>query len=417
MGIHREDANSSLPPFEAEMRRRLWRQLLILDFTSSELAGSAPGYTVMMGLDSNSRIPLNLNDDDLYEDMKELPAERYGATDMMFCRLRYEFGSFFLFLHKSKGGTFDSNFQGLNSDDTPLAAKDRHIEELENKLQTQYLRFCDPINRLHSLTTIAARAAINGMRLRAHHPRQYADGGKNMPQEEKDLLWTLSIRVMKYDIHCHAQKDLQGYLWHVRVYFQWHAFIYLLNELRIRRVGDEVDKAWELVEEVLHYHPEIMMSSDFALYRAIRSITLRAWDAREAEVRRLGMFIVTPDIINSIRTRAGVQTRNGPTSQAGIVLPTPHRNGSIMGHYNQYDAPAPAPEAIMVEHAVANHAATPYSVSWPPNSMPGEDRIDPSIMELPKPGEPSPIDWDAWDSLVQNMDLPTLEFGLDAFFK
>ena len=50
-----------------------------------------------------------------------------------------------------------------------------------------------------------------------------------------------------------------------------------------------------------------------------------------------------------------------------------------------------------------------YSMSWPA-VVPGEDLF------MPKPGQPSPIDWDAWDSLVQ-MDLPTLEFGLEAFFK
>lgn len=59
--------------------------------------------------------------------------------------------------------------------------------------------------------------------------------------------------------------------------------------------------------------------------------------------------------------------------------------------------------------APATNPQMNYAMSWPA-VVPGEDLF------MPKPGGHSPIDWDAWDSLVQ-MDLPTLEFGLEAFFK
>ena len=49
-----------------------------------------------------------------------------------------------------------------------------------------------------------------------------------------------------------------------------------------------------------------------------------------------------------------------------------------------------------------------YSMSWPA-VVPGEDLF------MPKPGQPSPIDWDAWDTLVQ-MDLPTLEAAMRTIF-
>jgi hypothetical protein len=225
MGIHREDVDARLPPFEAEMRRRLWHQLMILDFTSSELAGCAPYYSSTMIADFDSRVPLNVNEEDLREDMKEMPPERFGATDMIFCRLRYEFRAFFMLIHRPRthklGSGFDASWSRITEDTVSLAEKDKCIDELEAKLQTNFLRFCDPINRLHNLTALAARAAVAGMRLRAHHPRQYPDGGKDVPQSERDLCFDLSMKIIKYDILCHSQKDLQGYIWHVRVYFQW----------------------------------------------------------------------------------------------------------------------------------------------------------------------------------------------------
>jgi hypothetical protein len=231
MGIHREDVDAGLPPFEAEMRRRLWHQLLILDFTASELAGCAPNYSFNLIVDS--RTPLNLNEEDLREDMKEMPPERLGATDMIFCRLRYEFRAFFMLVHKPRsyrlGTSFDASWNRLTEDTIPMAEKDKCIDDLENKLQTNFLRFCDPINRLHNLVGIAARAAVSGMRLRAHHPRQYAESGKEVPQSERDLCFNLSMNIMKYDIMCHSQKELQGYIWHVRVYFQWYVERHLLS--------------------------------------------------------------------------------------------------------------------------------------------------------------------------------------------
>jgi hypothetical protein len=228
MGVHRDDVDVKLSPFEAEMRRRLWHQLMILDFTSSELAGCAPNYSVHMIMDFDSRVPLNLNEEDLREDMKEMPPERFGATDMIFCRLRYEFRAFFMLIHKPRsykfgrlGTTIDASWSRLTEDNVSIKEKDECIDDLENRLQTNYLRFCDPINRLHNLTGIAARAAVAGMRLRAHHPRQFIDSGQEVPQSERDLCFALSMKIMKYDLMCHQQKELQGYIWHVRVYFQW----------------------------------------------------------------------------------------------------------------------------------------------------------------------------------------------------
>ena len=74
--------------------------------------------------------------------------------------------------------------------------------------------------------------------------------------------------------------------------------------------------------------------------------------------------------------------------------------------------------SIENENAANIELAHPYNVIWPQamESM-GNGNLPEGVMEVPKPDEPSPIDWDAWDSLVQSMDLPTLEFGLDAFFK
>jgi hypothetical protein len=259
------------------MRRRLWRQLIILDHTSSELAGSSATYTIMMN-QSDAKLPLNVNDSDLDPAMTELPKEREGATDMIFCALRCHFSTFFLDLARGSTQTFDFPWHPLLSRDASLEQKDKGIDELMRTLEAKFLRYCDPLNPLHILTSVAARAANCGMRLRAHHPRQYPDGGASLPQKEKDMLFSLSQKIMQYYTLVHSTPSLKRYEWHIHAFFQWHALIYLLSELRFRKVGEDANRAWELIEDAFQYHPEIVSESSYALYVAIRSLTMKAWD-------------------------------------------------------------------------------------------------------------------------------------------
>jgi hypothetical protein len=151
IGLHRDDGTGALTPFERELRRRLWRQLMILDHTSCELAGSSPNYTILLP-SWDAQLPLNVNDSDLDPDMAELPTEREGVTEMIFCALRYEFSSFFLHISRGTASAFDAFSSPLNPAHSSIAEKDRVIDELKQKLEEKFLRFCDPLIPLHNLT-------------------------------------------------------------------------------------------------------------------------------------------------------------------------------------------------------------------------------------------------------------------------
>jgi len=95
LGLHRDGEAHGLPPFEVEMRRRLWLQLLILDHTSAELAGSAPTFWSMMHDTWDTKRPHNINDTDINSSATEFPPERHGPTEMIFVLLRHKFGEYF----------------------------------------------------------------------------------------------------------------------------------------------------------------------------------------------------------------------------------------------------------------------------------------------------------------------------------
>ncbi|TID22922.1 hypothetical protein E6O75_ATG02096 [Venturia nashicola] len=406
IGLHHDQASDSLSPFEIEMRRRLWRQLIILDHTSSELAGSAPTYSIMIG-QSDAKLPLNVNDTDLSPTMSSFPTPHEGATDMIFCQLRYEFGSFFVQLTKpglkaQQQQQQQAHHGGIDDSPFSMAKKDETINALEQTLQQKFLKYCDPLIPLHNLTAIAARAAICGMRLRAHHPRQYADGGASMSQSERDTLFTLSLKIMQYDTLVHATPSLHKFLWHVRVYFQWHALIYLLTEMRFRKVGPEAEKAWEQVEDVFQYHAEILNQDDYALYSAIRILTLRAWEARKAELQRLHLAVEMPPVILKMRDM-GLEMK-GPFPVRAL------ENNLNMNHHVAVSNGLPS---VAKDHTVAPQGfARSQLGEMGQGDGGGVGEGGKSVFQ-----EPSPVDWEQWDELLRSMDLPDLNTSLETFFK
>src|SRR5690349_3683006 len=118
--LHRERANLGYSAFEAEMRRRVWWQIMLIDGRSAQL--SASPHTINT---SDTALPSNLNDADMNPDMSEIPVAHKGATEMIFCLLRYEFGKF-----------LETNGRKLNSHDVGIAEKDQLIEDLENYLES-----------------------------------------------------------------------------------------------------------------------------------------------------------------------------------------------------------------------------------------------------------------------------------------
>lgn len=96
MGLHRDAGPyPGITTFQAEMRRRVWAAVRSLDLLFSAQAGLPP---IVRPRDTNTEVPRNIYDDELYEDMKVLPPSRpeEEATPTLFLinrtRLIYKLG-------------------------------------------------------------------------------------------------------------------------------------------------------------------------------------------------------------------------------------------------------------------------------------------------------------------------------------
>lgn len=369
IGLHRDGASLGLAALETELRRRLWWQILVFDGRMAELSGS--GFSVLASL-SDTKLPLNVNDIDLQPGVMEPPAEHTGATEMMFCLLRYEFGRFFKDSKLGPRGptsAFDGVWQVLTTSEISIAERDQTINELQEILESKFLRFCDPLNPLHFLCGALARSALATMRFKVHHPR--GRGGQKIPTEELNMLFTSSLRIIEYDNLGHSTQSVQGFLWHIESYFSWDPFIYLLTELRRRTTGSEVERAWQQVDEAYQHHGEFLTMRS-PLHDSVAVLAERAWNTRETELaRRQGISqasVMAPNFITVLRSR-----RSTPAQQPGT--------------YNTSES------YQLMEHTAGAQQVPGFTDDGPDSEFPSQ------------PVELSPIDWAAWDTMIQEFEL------------
>ncbi|KAK1070327.1 hypothetical protein LTR74_004243 [Friedmanniomyces endolithicus] len=302
IGLHRDGESLGLKPFDVQMRRRLFWQLLPLDGIAAQLSGTG----IALAPDAwDTKQPLNLDDTDLHPDMAETPSERIGATDMLFCLLRCEMGKFY---QKIKPFSGDWGRMWELGDPAAIREVEAMIGEMENNFETKYMRYCDPVTPIHFLALLLGRGAPQNARLRLRLARVRACD--DVDEAELRELWRLAMRMFDYDISAQTNPDLKKFSWHLQAIFQWDCLIWVLNSLRhgSRAVlgPHEAQEAWTRIERMYTCHPQFLAPGR-ALHAAIRKLTLRAWEGQPGEWRGGG----EPEFVRRLRVRLGKRGEGG----------------------------------------------------------------------------------------------------------
>ena len=113
IGLYIDPADSGLPPVEVEQRRRLWWSIVEYDLLIAEMTGST---VTALSSGGDCKIPLNVNDNDLHIDGRELPKLHTGPTDMLFALTRMKIA-----MAMSSAG---------NPNSSKVSTPDKHINSL-----------------------------------------------------------------------------------------------------------------------------------------------------------------------------------------------------------------------------------------------------------------------------------------------
>lgn len=282
MGLHRDGTMLGLSPFETEIRRRLWWHIVHNEYRTSHFSGTKPSIDIFVG---DTKKPLNIEDEDISPDMTNPPPERTGITSVVLYLLRCDA----MDVLRKVTSPIPNNIRwdNLTTPIITLTEKDNLINEAEDMLERKYLRYYDPSIPLHYFSSIFARISICKMKLIAHNPRQFANCSAKVPQRSRDIIFANGTKLLEYASLIHSNQSLRKFTWQIKTGYLWDTIHYVLVEIRHRKIGPEVDRAWQLIGAVYMYYPHIFADTTDALHAALRNWALRVWGelvaARKAE--------------------------------------------------------------------------------------------------------------------------------------
>ncbi|KAI0201089.1 fungal-specific transcription factor domain-containing protein [Astrocystis sublimbata] len=336
MGLHRDGELLGLPPFETEMRRRIWWQIILIDTV----------YAIMSGLGQSllprswdTKQPNNIHDADLYPTMTTLQP-RNGPTDMIYCLVCYEMAKMMMDSPNLEAVVL-GNESAINDMPPPEEVEKarRRILELDDAIANILDKYGDVnMGPIHQLAAATRGLLISKCQELICPAKEQPEWGTEITSP-KDNLFKISVAGLESDVKLYRITKLQGqFLWFMLTTFQIEMLIYMVGQLSERTTGNLVDRAWAVIEEHYQFHEELLVLSS-KMYLALAVLVVRGWKVREASLRELtGVTPITPDYIvklqalvppmeaKHVQATAPVSTgsasaSNNKAAQQGLGLP------------------------------------------------------------------------------------------------
>ncbi|KAL5359723.1 fungal-specific transcription factor domain-containing protein [Aspergillus floccosus] len=279
LGLHRDGTNFGLKPFETEMRRRLWWHICLLDIRSSEDHGTE--FQIDDRL-YDTRLPLNVNDEDLSPDMKESPQERVGFTDMTFCLIRCDIT---VALRRIGYACPNKNAPGPREPFPERCGK--IIQMINHRIEERYLKYCDNTIPIQWVCATVGRLILTKLWLVVHHPMTRPYQGLNLTNESRESLFKTSVEVTEFTRLLTIDKNTQKWNWLFATNMQWHAIAFVLSELCVRPLSPLTDRAWNVVSCLYEEWMQTSKQRKGMLWRPLARLMKRAsaFRAKQEETR------------------------------------------------------------------------------------------------------------------------------------
>ncbi|KAJ5632278.1 hypothetical protein N7490_008617 [Penicillium lividum] len=303
MGIHSETFLAKYSVFEAEMSRRLWWSLLMLDARMGELSGAK---TSTMNPTWDCKPPMNINDSEIWAEMKEPPSVQGKATEAVFIVLRSEVANYI------RNSPFHLDF--LNPALKPIA-KDLpnggDVSTFETRIQDEYLKYCDKDNPLHFMTIWTIRASLSKCYLLESYAKHF-DSSVHKTDAESDASVLQAFRLLECDTKILTSPLTKGYAWLLQIYFPFPAYINIIQDLKKRPGNKLTERAWQVMNENYEVRFKSPRAFESPLFAIFARIILEAWEVLESTFKQSDFQVLSPKIILNIKQRLAEMTKDIP---------------------------------------------------------------------------------------------------------
>lgn len=255
------------------MRRRLWWIICSLD----RHASFDRGTDSIIGPDAfSTKLPLNINDDELDPASDAELKDREGYTDMTLSLLSHESFiaerriNFVPAGEKHKEGRPDEFDQRFNWS--------RQYQQL---VERRYLRYCSEAIPMQKYTKLIGSIIISCFWLFTYRPFQRRANCPPIKIPDHGILHLSVQLINQYDA---ASRDpaFACYKWLANIWVQWYAMAVTLAELCTHPTGPLADEAWRAVDAVIDsVARNIADSQKGRLWRPLRKLANKAHAVRE----------------------------------------------------------------------------------------------------------------------------------------
>jgi len=358
-----DGTTSRLSPYEAEMRRRLWWQLIVLDIRAAEDRGT---NTIIARGSYNTRLPYNIDDAEFGPDTKTPLKDRPGPSDATFSLCAAQSSGLFLYFEHAQGAG-------------PVQSEDDTVRQAQH-LESLFVKGADPGHVGSYLASVTVRLIILKMWLvmryplhpRVGKPGSLATGGGRIPatqpptsaseflnprvssQSQSQLQETSSahpptstsssispgqrlaaavvsgestLRTALSIIELHEFMQTGPYSdrfrWWTDTYVQWHPLAVALAELCTQTRGEAVERAWQIVDDVFpRWSGTIADTKRGSLWRPLRKLYKKAKAAREATLAAKGKTAGEVARQSQAQAQVPVSASWGPSASTSSLAST-----------------------------------------------------------------------------------------------
>ncbi|CAH0056151.1 unnamed protein product [Clonostachys solani] len=333
MGYHRDGTHLSLSPFETEMRRRIWWQIVF--------------YDIKLGIDSgltNSSVPerfdtkrpLNLNDADLFPDATDPLVHKEGPTEMAFVIVMTRVSAYLLdkkarrametniLSHGEDGGSIDTSL--LNHNRLLVQQLDADLAEIEKRF------IPSAPSKIHA----AALGIRPHLMKRLHdvtHPRQESPDWTAGVLSPRDSLFKLILSSCENASNSYGLMDRWGFAWYVRMHFNFDILASLATFLFHSPTHAFANRGWTVLESL--YARQSLLDT----HRPNAAVTpsqfiLKAFGERERVLAEMGQIVEVPELIATLRQINQLHTVTPPAPANANPWPA---FGSTSGDFMHVD--------------------------------------------------------------------------------
>ncbi|KAL7939071.1 hypothetical protein V8C35DRAFT_145 [Trichoderma chlorosporum] len=298
IGLHRDGASLKLSLFESEMRLRLWWHLCVLDSRASEDQGFQPSIDLT---NEGLRLPLNVNDNQIYPDMTQFPAESRGWTEMSFFLIQIESCRV---LHP----ILDKERQQSGDTLLDIREKRKTIHDPARYMAEKYgvtpgSKSVAPVD-LSSIAIQHVTTACKKMEFVLQLREEICINKQKEPQEENA---TPDVLKLSFKLACDGLESshvllkeglASRFTWLFSMYTQWYALAYVLRCLCSSPSprGFEADRAWALVEALLPRGPSLQGQPAVVhdehghgrIWKFLNQLRHQAWSLRQQATADVG---------------------------------------------------------------------------------------------------------------------------------